>query len=100
MAWKRGVKARAIIEETSEPIFNFQKTCWREPYAKTKYIQSFPKTVMAIYDSKEVFIFIENKADLTESSALWSDNIGLVSLAQYGFNSCWKNAKEKPTILT
>jgi sugar-specific transcriptional regulator TrmB len=64
-AWKRGVKARAIIEETNEPNLDFQKTCWRYPYAKIKYIQSFPKTIMAVYDSREVFIFVENEADLT-----------------------------------
>ncbi len=92
-AWKRGVKGRAIIEYDCEPMFDFQKTCWRKPYAQIKYIDSFPKTVMAIYDSKEVFIFLENEADLTESSALWTDNSSLVSLAQYGFNSCWKKAK-------
>ena len=42
---------------------------------------------------------LENEADLTESSALWSENKSLISLAQYGFNSCWKKAQEK-TILT
>jgi sugar-specific transcriptional regulator TrmB len=94
-AWERGVRGRAIINKTCEPMFDYQNTCWRKPYADIKYIDSFPKTVMAIYDSKEVFIFLENEADLTESSALWTDNSSLVSLSQYGFNSCWKKAKEK-----
>lgn len=94
-AWQRGVKGRAILEENCELMFDFQRTCWRKPSAQIKYIDSFPKTVMAIYDSKEVYIFLDNKADLTESSALWTANSGLVSLAQYGFNSCWKQAKER-----
>jgi len=95
-AWQKGVKARVIIEENGEQVFDFQKTCWRKPHAKIKYIQSFPKAIMGIYDSKEVFIFVENEADFTDSSALWSNNSSLVSLAQYGFNSCWRKAKERP----
>jgi len=94
-AWQRGVKARVIIEKNDEPVFDFQKTCWRAPHAKIKYIQSFPKAVMGIYDSKEVFIFVENEADFTDTSALWSNNSSLVSIAQYGFDSGWKKAKER-----
>jgi len=95
-AWERGVKARVIIEENGNQDFDFQKTCWREPHARIKYIQSFPKAIMGIYDSEEVFIFVENKTDFPDSSALWSNNSSLVSLSQYGFNSCWRKAKERP----
>lgn len=94
-AWQRGVVGRAILEEPKEPIFDFGKTCWRTPYAKIKYIDIFPKTVMAIYDQREVFIFVENKADLTESPAMWSNNSSLVSLAEDHFNLLWNTAQEK-----
>ena len=94
-AWQRGVAGRAIVEEQEEPPFDFGKTCWSGPYAKIKYTDAFPKTVMAIYDQCEVFIFVESKADLTESSAIWSDNPSLVSLAKDHFNLLWNEAHEK-----
>lgn len=50
---------------------------------------------MAIYDKREVFIFEENDADLTESPALWSNNSGLISLANNHFNVLWKCARDK-----
>jgi len=94
-AWKRGVCGRAILEKNQHSIFDFQKTCWKNPYSKVKYIYNFPKTIMVIYDQKEVFIFEENDLDLTESSALWSNNSGLVSLASNHFNMLWKCAREE-----
>lgn len=94
-AWQRGVKARVIIENNDGSVFDFQKTCWRMPYAKIRYIESFPKAVLGIYDSEEVFVFVENEANFMDASALWSNNSSLVSLAQYGFDSCWKKAKER-----
>lgn len=89
-AWKRGVCGRAILERQKHSIFDFQKTCWKNPYAKVKYICDFPKTIMVIYDQREVYIFEKNESDLTESSALWSNNSGLVSLASNHFNMLWK----------
>ena len=77
-AWQRGVLGRAILEKQKKPEFDFEKTCWKSPNAKIKYIKNYPKTIMVIYDKKEVFIFEENEADLTESSALWSNNLGLM----------------------
>ena len=38
--------------------------------------------VMAMYDKKEVFIYIEPTADLEESPALWSNNPSLLALAK------------------
>ena len=94
-AWKRGVCGRAILEKSQHSIYDFQNTCWKLPCAKVKYIDNFPKTIMVIYDQREVFIFEKNDADLTESSALWSNNSGLISLANNHFNMLWEGATDK-----
>lgn len=95
-AWQRDVKGRVIIEKPEEPILDFVKICWKSPNARIKYVQSPPKTVMAIYDKREVFIYVEPTADLTESPALWSNNPSVVTMAADCFEIQWMTALEKP----
>jgi len=95
-AWLRGVKGRVIIEKTEEPILDFVKTCWKNPYAKVKCHLYPPKTVMAIYDKKEVFIYTEPTADMMESPALWSNNPGVVNLTVDHFEILWMRALTPP----
>jgi len=99
-AWLRGVKGRVVIEETEEPVLEFVKTCWKSPYAKIKYAHSRPRTVMAIYDKKEVFIYVKPTADLTESPALWSNNPSLVAMAEDCFETLWNIKLELPKSST
>ena len=89
-----GSTAKENYQEESD--LDICKTFWKSPYAKLKYLNSIPKTVMAIYDSKEVFIFIEPEADLTESPALWSNNSSVVSMAKDCFEILWITALENP----
>jgi sugar-specific transcriptional regulator TrmB len=93
-AWQRGVKGRAIIEETEEPFLEVVEASWKNPSAVIRYTPTIPKTVMAIYDKKEVFIYIEPTADLEESPALWSNNPSLLALAKDCFETLWKTAKK------
>jgi sugar-specific transcriptional regulator TrmB len=99
-AWCRGVKGRVVIEETEEPVLEFVKTCWKSPHAKIRHVHSHPRTVMAIYDKKEVFIYIKPTADLTESPALWSNNPSLVAMAEDCFETLWNTALEIPKCST
>jgi len=55
---------------------------------------------MAIYDKKEVFIYVEPTADLTESPALWSNNSSLVAMADGCFETLWNTALELPKYST
>lgn len=91
-AWRRGVKGRAVIEETEEPALEFAKTYWRSPHAEIRHVHFSPKTVMALYDKKEVYIYVIPAADMTESPALWSNNPSLVAIAEDCFETLWNTA--------
>ena len=93
-AWRRGVKGRVVIEETEEPVLEFVKTYWRTPHAEIRQVRFPPKTVMAMYDKKEVYIYVIPTANMTESPALWSNNPSLVAMAEDSFETKWKTAQQ------
>ena len=97
-AWLRGVKGRVIIEETEESYLEFVKDCWKSPSAEIRFTPTTPKTVMVMYDKKEVFIYVDSEANLEDSPALWSNNPGLVTLAEDHFETLWSIAH--PTRFT
>lgn len=91
-AWLRGVNGRVIIESIEESLLDLVKDTWKTPFAEIKYLPTIPKTVMAIYDKKQVFIFVERYANLEDSAALWSNNSNLVSMANDFFEILWITA--------
>lgn len=93
-AWSREVNGRAIIDATKEADLDILKSYWKSPIAKIRFVQSPPKTVMAIYDQREVFIYIEPAADFTGSPALWSNNPSVVAMAGDFFENLWNTATE------
>ena len=95
-AWDRGVKGRAIIDVCDEKEHEALKEFWQTPLAEIRWLPQVPKTVMAMYDKKEVFIFTNPTAQLTESPALWSNLPSLVSMAEDYFESLWYKAMENP----
>ena len=99
-AWSSGVEGRVIIEEIDKPALDFVKTYWKKPNAKIRHFKLPPKSVMAMYDEKEVFIFIDPTADMTECPALWSNNPNLVHMAKSYFETSWKKALESPKLVT
>ena len=97
VAWARGVKCRIIIDKpeksrASDEILNFLS---KNASCKVKYLPSPPETVMTIYDRKEILIFTDPKARLSESPALWSSNLSLISGMQNYFTSLWNTALVK-----
>jgi sugar-specific transcriptional regulator TrmB len=95
-AWNRGVKGRAVIDNTEGNNCETIKKYWRPPCAEIKYIPTVPRTVMAMYDKKEVFIFIKPTAEMNESPALWSNNPSLLAMAEDCFEILWSTAMESP----
>ena len=94
-AWDRGVKGRAIINLIEEKQPEIINRCWRPSCAKIRYIPSFPKTVMANYDNKEVFIFTKPTADLKDSPALWSNDPSILGITHDYFEILWITAIEE-----
>jgi sugar-specific transcriptional regulator TrmB len=97
-AWNKGVKGRAVIEETGEAVVEFAKNYWRPPNAEVRQIQSFPRTVMALYDKKEVYIYLLTSAEIIDSPSLWSNNPNIVAMAEDYFETLWKAAPKGSVI--
>ena len=95
-AWDRDVKGRAVIDVNGGVECESIKDFWVPPSAKIRYIPKIPRTVMAMYDRKEIFVFIKPKAQLNESPALWSNVPSIVAMAQDYFDILWSTAMESP----
>jgi len=96
-AWDRGVKGKAIINIPEENHLELIKICWKPESATLRFIPSPPKTVMAMYDKKQVFIFTNPNADLKESPALWSNYPSILNLAEDYFKIAWTTALANPS---
>ena len=101
-AWSRSVKCRIIIDKpeksrASDEILNFLS---KDAGSKVRFLPSPPETVMTIYDRKEILIFTDPNARLSESPALWSSNLSLISGMQNYFTILWTTALEEPTYHT
>ena len=96
-AWERGVKGRAVIDRGNEGTdCEIIQRCWMAPYAGIRYLPTVPRTVMAMYDKTEVFVFKDPTAQLKESPALWSNVPSLVGMAEDYFDILWSTAMESP----
>jgi sugar-specific transcriptional regulator TrmB len=96
IAWKKKVEIRFAIERPSESKTDKElvKFCREKPSCDVRLIQHQPKTVLGIYDKKEVFIIVDPEKDLSDSPALWSNNPSLISLAEDYFEVLWVTASE------
>ena len=92
-ALTRGVKCRMIIEKGEQENVSPEKLRFcQNPNCQTRLINRVPKTVLGVYDYQEVFIIESPSAELSASSALWSNNASLVALAQDFFDTLWQNS--------
>lgn len=97
-AWKRNVTCRILTDYPQEncipqSIFHKKSAC------SIRFLVFPPKTVIGLYDYKEVFIIENPSVGLNESSALWSNNSSLISLAKEYYENLWLATKEDSTRL-
>ena len=97
-AWSRNVKCRMIIEKSDQGLSPDQMTLCQKENCEMKLVDSLPKTVLGIYDGREVFIIENPAAELSGSPALWSNNSSLVALAKDFFDMLWLTSLETPTL--
>jgi hypothetical protein len=99
-AWAKNVKFRFILENPGgkTAIKYAMSFCEKSSACQIKFIPAHPKTVLGIYDEKEVFISAEPKKDLADSPALWSNNPSLISLVKDYFEILWLTAMENPNL--
>lgn len=93
-AWNRDVKGRVVINSTEQNQPALIKECWRAPWADIRYTPTVPRTVMVMYDKKEVFIFTKPESNLKDSPALWSNDPSLLAMAEDFFELLWITAME------
>jgi sugar-specific transcriptional regulator TrmB len=101
-AWNRGVTFRIVVEspkkeEEAEQAVQFAK---KSPFCSIRFMPGRAKTVIGIYDKKEVFIIINPQKGLLDSPALWSNNHSLISLVKDYFDILWLTSKEEPETST
>jgi sugar-specific transcriptional regulator TrmB len=94
-AGSKGVKIRVIIEippknKASESTLDFFN---KKSFCEVKFISYTPRTIVSIYDSKELLLIDNPKAELAEGNALWSNNQSLLTAMQDYFEMKWKKAQ-------
>lgn len=94
----RNVKLRFVVENPTEGNAPEQITqfCRRNPNIQLRFSKERPKTLLGIYDKKEVFIIVNPQMDIPDSPAFWSNNQSIVAMAQDYFDNLWNNATENP----
>jgi hypothetical protein len=92
---KRGVKIRTISEWLISTNAEMEELISIENKAgsRIRYVSTPPPTLLLLFDEKEVLI-ITSATGTLESSALWSNNPGLIALSKCYFESLWQSATE------
>lgn len=95
-AWNRNVTCRIL---TDYPQENFipQSIIFKKSPCYIRFLVFPPKTILGLYDYKEVFIIENPSVGLNESSALWSNNPSLISLAKEYYENLWLATKKDST---
>jgi sugar-specific transcriptional regulator TrmB len=93
-ALEKGVKIKIATDrhipqkKALEAIENLAKN----PNFEVKYFDDVPPAVVSIFDNKEVSLILSAKAQLTGTSAIWSNNQSFMALAQDYFENKWIKA--------
>lgn len=98
-ALKRGVHVRSITEklEDEEQLAQkneIAKAFNKYPSFQIKHVNAPIKSIVAVFDKKEVLVFTSAALGLDEASALWSTNPHLVALAENYFEYLWNGSLE------
>jgi sugar-specific transcriptional regulator TrmB len=95
-ALERGAKIRVATEkpgaEEENTILETTRVLGNNPNFKVKHYFAPPKAVVSIFDEKEVLIMTSATAGLAESSALWTDNSSVITVAQNYFETVWSTS--------
>jgi sugar-specific transcriptional regulator TrmB len=95
-ARSKGVKWRYIVDKScrEEPFLKQLARLKEDPSCKIATLDNLPKTIIGIYDQKQVLVF-ENATDsIGGSAALWSNNESLVSIMTDYFERLWLAAEK------
>jgi sugar-specific transcriptional regulator TrmB len=93
-ALERGVKIRIAAEKhvAQRTAFKIVQTLSKDPKFEVKYFADPPPAIVTIFDDKEACVTMSAMANLEGASAIWSNNLGFVALAQDYFENRWNNS--------
>ena len=99
-AWSRGVQFEIVVEapQNQRAKKKAVEFCRINPMCHIRFLPDCPKTVLGVYDKKEVFVIVNPMEDLLDSSALWSNNQSLVTAIHEYFELLWLISMENPVI--
>jgi len=94
-AMERDVKLRGIISKNKESksLLEFQ-AFMKDSNLEVRTIRNLFPSTLTMCDRKEVIIASHPRTDAGKSSALWSDNPGIIALVENCFETLWKTAQE------
>jgi sugar-specific transcriptional regulator TrmB len=94
-ALSRGLRIRVIVEKPADADMSSEHFSFcRHENCRERFVNCLPRTVLSVYDGREVFIVENPKAELSGSPVLWSNNASLIALAQDYFEALWHSAAE------
>jgi sugar-specific transcriptional regulator TrmB len=98
-AWSKGVKFRIVVETPPDAMGQKKAVefCRKNPMCNIRFLPSHPKTVVGLYDEKEVFVIVNPREDLLNSPALWSNNQSLITAIQEYFELLWLTSMRQPS---
>jgi sugar-specific transcriptional regulator TrmB len=93
-SYSREVKWRFITEKPDQgrPFWEQVAYLKKKPSCEVKFLNTFPQTILGIYDRKEIFVFAIPTENIDGSHALWSNNKSLVSIVTDYFDILWVTA--------
>ena len=65
-------------------------------FCHIRFVPYHPKTVLGVFDKKELLIIEDPRKDLSESPALWTNNLSLINAIQDYFSVLWVTALDEP----
>jgi deoxycytidine triphosphate deaminase len=88
-ALSNGVQFQVLVTEKTEDIelSKEAKVFNDHPNSLVKFVSSQSKVIEIIIDDQEAFVITEPKANLAESSALWTNNKSLIMALTTCFNT-------------
>ena len=91
-ALKKGVKIKIAAEQIApSKALEIVQTLSRDQCFEVKYFKDPPPAIVSIFDAKEAYLTLAATAQLDSTSAILSNNLGFIALAQTYFEKMWNN---------
>ncbi len=91
----RGVKVKVIsnVPEKRQTSSQLKKGAWtKEGAYEVRYVSKPLAVMFCLVDGEEIFLAADPKPNPNDTGALWTNNVGLVTIVEDFFNRTWRKA--------